>query len=215
MKKTFTILSIALIALSVSSCSRRRSDASALRSDKSKSLWDSNEGLASEGFYGPSDDEFIALQESDLNGYSDGAIPLPRDEPGEPGSGIPSLDQFRVAMADLAKIFQTVYFDTDDYVLRKSEFVAVIDRIASYLKEHPKTYIAVTGNCDERGSESYNLALGTRRANYVRTLLVQRGVDPNHIHPVSYGKEQPADFGHNPSAWAKNRRVEFRIHEKQ
>ncbi len=204
------------LTLVLTSCNRNGDGMAGLRS-KAKNLWgnDAEGMLASEGFYGPQDEDFIPLQESDLHSQlADSAIPLPRDVPGEPGSGIPSLDQFREAMADLAKIFQNVYFNTDDYVLRKAEHIAILERVASYLKEHPRTYVAVCGNCDERGSESYNLALGTRRANYVRAALVQRGVDPNHIHPVSYGKEKPLDMGHNPNSWAKNRRVEFRIHEK-
>lgn len=214
------LLLLSAICLAFTSCSRNGNTLSGLRSktDKLKSLWgdDGDAMLANAGFRGPNDSDFIPLQESDLQGaFADGAIPLPMDEPGAPGSGIPSLDQFRTAMAGLAKIFQNVYFNTDDYVLRKSEFVAVIDRMAAYLKEHPNTYVAVAGHCDERGSESYNLALGTRRSNYVRTLLAQRGVNPDHIHPVSYGKEQPADMGHSPDAWSKNRRVEFKIFEKQ
>lgn len=214
------LILLTALCLTLASCSRNGNSMSGLRSkaDKLKSLWgdDADGMLASAGFRGPNDSDFIALQESDLQGaFADGAIPLPRDEPGAPGSGIPSLDQFRTAMAELAKVFQSVYFDTDDYVLRKSEFVAVIDRMAAYLKQHSNTYVAIGGHCDERGSESYNLALGTRRANYVRSLLVQRGVDPNHIHPVSYGKEQPSDMGHNPNSWSKNRRAEFKIFEKQ
>lgn len=192
---------------------------SALRSkaDKVRSLWGADEDalLASGGLRGPDDSDFIPLQESDLQGaLADGAIPLPLDEPGAPGSGIPSLDQFRTAMADLAKVFQNVYFDTDDYVLRKSEFVAVIDRISAHLKQHPNMYVAIAGHCDERGSESYNLALGTRRSNYVRSLLIKRGVNPDRVHPVSFGKEQPSDKGHSPASWAKNRRVEFKIYER-
>lgn len=181
---------------------------------RTKNLLGDDDMLASEGFYGPNQD-FLSLQESDLHGaLADGAIPLPMNEPGAPGSGIPGLDQFRTAMSDLAKIFQNVYFDTDDYVLRKSEFVAVIDRVASYLKQHPNTYVAVEGHCDERASESYNLSLGARRSNYVRSLLVKRGVNAEQVHPVSYGKERPSEKDHNPNAWAKNRRVEFKIFEK-
>ncbi len=212
-----TLLSI--FCLACMSCSRNHDNSTALRTKagKLKALWgsDGDAMLASQGFTGPGASDFLPLEESDLQGaLADGAIALPLHEPGEPGSGVPSLDQFREAMAGLAHVFQNVYFNTDDYVLRKAEFVAVIDRIAGYLKEHADTHISVAGHCDERGSESYNLALGARRSNYIRSLLVKRGVDPDHIHPISYGKERPSDHEHSPTAWSHNRRVEFKIHEK-
>jgi peptidoglycan-associated lipoprotein len=218
MKSILTLLSI--FCFVCSSCNRHSDSFAGVRSktDKLKALWggDGDAMLASQGFLGPEETDFLALEEADLQGVlADGAIPLPFHEPGAPGSGIPSLDQFREAMAGLAHIFQSVYFSTDDYVLRKAEFVAVIDRMAEYLKQHTNTHISVAGHCDERGSEAYNLALGTRRSNYIRSLLVKRGVDPNHIHPISYGKERPADQGHTPTAWSHNRRVEFKIHESQ
>lgn len=183
-----------------------------------KAIWgDDNEGmLASEGFYGPLEEDFIPLHEDDLEvQFAEAAIPQPKETPGTPGSGIPSLDNFRVALADLAKIFQNVYFNTDDHILRRPEYIAVIDRAAAYLKKHPNTYISVGGHCDERASEAYNLSLGTRRGNYLRGLLIQRGVDPNKVHSISFGKEQPIDLAHTPSSWARNRRCEFRIWEKQ
>ncbi len=208
------LLSLALL----SGCWHDSSALSALRSkwQELKSLWgDDTEGmLASEGFYGPLDEEFIPLEEEDLQmQFADAAIPQPKEIPGSPG-GPPSLGQFKRAFADLAEIFQSVYFNTDDHVVRRPEHLEVIDRAAAYLKKHPHVYVSVGGHCDERGSESYNLALGTRRSNYVRSLLIQRGVNPNRVHSVSHGKEQPLNLEHNPSAWARNRRAEFRIYEK-
>ncbi len=72
----------------------------------------------------------------------------------------------------------------------------------------------VEGHTDERGPEAYNLSLGARRANYVRTLLVQKGVDHNQLHTISFGKERPAEMGHNSEAWSKNRRAQFKIYKK-
>ena len=72
----------------------------------------------------------------------------------------------------------------------------------------------VEGHTDERGPEAYNLSLGTRRANSVRTLLIQKGVDLNQVHTISYGKERPDDNSHTPDAWSKNRRAEFKIYQK-
>jgi len=86
--------------------------------------------------------------------------------------------------------------------------------MATYLKAHPHTYVIVEGHCDERGPEAYNLALGTRRAQHVRSLLIQHGVNVDQLHTISYGKEQPEAYGHSPQDWAKNRRAHFKIYEK-
>jgi len=162
-----------------------------------------------------SDNDFLSLEDEDLHAnFADAAIPQPSEVPGYPGSGIPSLNQFKHAMAGLAQIFQNVHFNTDEYVFRNPEEFQIIDRVAQYLKRNPSTYIAIGGHCDERGSEAYNLALGTRRANYVRTLLVQRGVNANQLHSISYGKEHPEVFGHNAQAWSINRRADFKLYEK-
>ena len=67
------------------------------------------------------------------------------------------------------------------------------------------------GNCDERGSDEYNLVLGNQRAVAAKNYLVTRGVDPSRIEIVSYGEERPLDPGHTEEAWAKNRRDEFDI----
>ena len=83
------------------------------------------------------------------------------------------------------------------------------------MKKNPNVYIFVSGHCDERASEAYNLALGTRRANTLRSLLVKKGVNPNHIYTISFGKEMPVDLGHTAEAWSKNRRVEFKIFQKE
>lgn len=212
------ILSLFCILILASGCTHGAGALSALQSrwQKLKSIWgdDADGMLASEGFYGPID-EFIPLEEDDLHTQlTEAVIPQPKDIPGAVGSSVPSLHQFKKAFADLAQIFQNVYFNTDDHVLRRPEYSQVIDKIAGYMKKHPNMYISVGGHCDQRGSEAYNLALGTRRANYVRSLLVQRGISPNRIHSISHGKEQPVDKGNNPSAWSRNRRAEFRIWEK-
>lgn len=214
----YKALSLFLILAVLGSCTHGSVALSALQSrfQKLKALWgdDADGMLASEGFYGPID-EFIPLEEDDLQTQLiEAVIPQPKEIPGAAGSSIPSLNQFKRAFAELAQIFQNVYFNTDDHVLRRPEYTQVIDKIAAYLKKHSNVYVSVGGHCDQRGSEAYNLALGTRRANYIRSLLVQRGISPNRIHSISHGKEQPVDKGNNPSSWARNRRAEFRIWEK-
>jgi peptidoglycan-associated lipoprotein len=181
-----------------------------------RSLWGNEETSSSDdNFFTSTDDDFVGLKDEDLRSqFSDGAIPQPKTTPGEAGSGLPGLENFHTPTGADAAVFKNVYFNTDDHILRGKESTATIDRIASYLKSHNGVYLFVSGNCDERGAEAYNQSLGARRANYIRTLLVQRGVDPEKIHTVSYGKERPADLGHDPEAWAKNRRGEFRIYKK-
>jgi peptidoglycan-associated lipoprotein len=178
----------------------------------SRSLWGD---LAAEESLAPSSDDFIALSDEDLKiQFTDGAIPQSKSSPGDQGSGLPSIEGFHQPKGEEASVFKTLYFNTDDHILRDKEYVAAVEQIANYLNAHPNVYIFITGNADERGPEGYNLSLGARRANYVRTKLIEKGVDLNRIHTISYGKERPIDFEHNPTAWAKNRRTEFKVYRK-
>ncbi|WP_417485322.1 peptidoglycan-associated lipoprotein Pal [Maricaulis salignorans] len=78
-------------------------------------------------------------------------------------------------------------------------------RQAAWLASYSGTRILVAGNCDERGTREYNLALGARRANAARDYLVSQGVDPSRISTVSYGKERPACRDSGEACWAVNR----------
>lgn len=82
------------------------------------------------------------------------------------------------------------------------------------MRSHPNTYVFVEGHCDERGPEAYNLSLGAKRGNAVRNLLINEGVDPDHIFTISYGKERPLVFEHHEEAWAQNRRAEFKVYNR-
>ena len=82
---------------------------------------------------------------------------------------------------------------------------------AQYLKSNASAKVTLEGNCDERGSREYNMALGERRALAVRTALVNAGIDASRIQTKSYGKEKPKDMGHDEAAWSVNRRVEFAL----
>ncbi len=103
--------------------------------------------------------------------------------------------------------FQPVYFDYDSARIKPSELVK-LQAVAAALRGNTKRLI-IEGHCDERGTAEYNRALGERRAQAARDELVQLGVDPSRITTASFGKERPADFGHDEAAWAKNRRCEF------
>lgn len=103
-----------------------------------------------------------------------------------------------------ANVGDRVYFDLDQYRLN-SDAQDVLRRQAAWLGAYPGVSIMVAGNCDERGTREYNLALGERRASIVKTYLVDLGVDPARIQTVSYGKERPLAIGTNESAWQQNR----------
>ncbi len=171
--------------------------------------------LASGGeFYGPYDDDFIPLQDSDLKNLygSDSAVPQARGIPGQ--FGIPGLDAFYDPPEALRNLFRSVHFETDEHVIKDRNEVAVLAKVAEYIKKNPNVYLVIEGHTDERASASYNMALGMRRANYVRSFLVKNGADLNRIYPVSRGKEQPLVQGHAPNDWKANRRSEFRIYQK-
>ncbi len=189
-------------------------NSASLKYKNSQSLWGSD-GLASDELAGPSQEDFIPLRDEDLKSqFADGAIPQSKYGLGEPGSGIPNIDQFRSPTAELAGLFRSIHFNTDDFTVRSKDSLAAADRIAFYLKDHPNTYVVIEGHCDERGPEAYNLSLGARRANALRALLVKKGADLNQIHTISYGKERPADLGHGPDSWSRNRRAEFKIFQR-
>ncbi len=97
-----------------------------------------------------------------------------------------------------------VYFGYDRWELEPDERQALVMQ-AQWLARHPAVRVRIEGNCDERGTREYNLALGARRANAAREVLVSRGVDPARIDTISYGKERPLAAGSGESAWARNR----------
>jgi len=87
----------------------------------------------------------------------------------------------------------------------KGDARATLDKQAGWLAKYPQNNVQVAGNCDERGTEEYNLALGQRRANSSRDYLVARGVADSRISTISYGKDRPTALGDNEQAWAQNR----------
>jgi peptidoglycan-associated lipoprotein len=140
----------------------------------------------------------------------------PRVEPGQTAR-VPGIDDFEDPQYDvhLRNTFQTIYFPYNSSLIKGNDNMARIRAISVYMKNNPQVYLFVEGHCDERGAEAYNLALGTKRSNSIRNLLVKEGVNPENIYSVSYGKERPKDFGHNEDAWAKNRRAEFKIYDSR
>ncbi len=100
------------------------------------------------------------------------------------------------------------YFEFDSYALGNAAREA-LSYDASWMQRFPATRVLIEGHTDERGSVSYNLALGERRAVAARDYLVMLGVPRARLSTISYGKERPVDPGHGEAAWAKNRRAHF------
>jgi peptidoglycan-associated lipoprotein len=101
---------------------------------------------------------------------------------------------------------RTVYFDYDSAEIRP-EYLDVIRTHSAYLGTNTSTRVTLEGHTDERGTREYNLALGDRRSESVRQLMLAEGVRQDQLSTLSYGEERPAEPGHSESAWAKNRRV--------
>ncbi len=100
-----------------------------------------------------------------------------------------------------------VHFKFDSAVVQDKE-QANIASVGQALQD-ATLKLLIEGHCDERGTEEYNRALGERRALALREALAKTGIDPMRIRTISYGKDKPADSGHDEAAWAKNRRGEF------
>lgn len=107
--------------------------------------------------------------------------------------------------ADLfAKNVRDVFFDYDKSNIRSNQ-IGTTEGNAAFLAQHPNMKILVEGHCDDRGSEEYNLALGTNRAESVKQSLVQQGVSAGQISTISYGKEKPFCTEENERCWQQNR----------
>jgi peptidoglycan-associated lipoprotein len=110
-------------------------------------------------------------------------------------------------------LLKPTFFPLDSHEL-DDQGRMVVSANADVLKKYPTWTVTIEGHADERGTAEYNLALGEKRANAVKTYLVSLGVSPDRLKTVSYGKEFPFDPGHDESAWAKNRRAHFVITAK-
>jgi peptidoglycan-associated lipoprotein len=129
--------------------------------------------------------------------------------PAAPAPGAAARTEPRVSADDLFKQYvQTVYFDYDKAEIRPDQ-VAVLQADAKWLKGHPGLKFTIEGNCDDRGSEDYNLGLGDRRANVVKEFLVKEGVDVSSIKTVSYGEEKPVCRETTEDCYQRNRRAAF------
>ena len=103
---------------------------------------------------------------------------------------------------------RSIFYDYDKSDI-KDEYRPVLQAHGKYLAEHRGTKMLVQGNCDERGSREYNIALGQRRAEGVKRMLVLMGATESQVEPVSLGEEKPRCADHNEGCWSKNRRSDM------
>ena len=127
------------------------------------------------------------------------------------GVGDRPFDEYCTRCTDVD--FAPVYFGFDSTVVPQGE-IGKIDAVAQHLDSNADRVVVVEGNCDERGSNEYNMALGENRAGIIRNYLVQCGIDASRIQTRSFGEEKPAVDGHDEGAWALNRRGDFAIYQK-
>jgi peptidoglycan-associated lipoprotein len=132
------------------------------------------------------------------------------------GAGTAIADDSSRAMSAAAKLEQTdgdladriIYFEYDSAKL-SSESIAILEVHGNFLATNGEVSVRLEGHSDERGSREYNIALGDRRAQSVRRVLLFQGASSDQVETVSYGEEEPAETGHDEAAWSKNRRVEL------
>ena len=105
-----------------------------------------------------------------------------------------------------------IYFDFDKSNI-KAEQRDRLEKNAAMLKQNQSSRVRIEGNCDERGSNEYNMALGERRAQSAKKYLVNLGIHKDRMHTISYGEEKPLLHGHDEYSWAQNRRDDFVIVE--
>ena len=103
---------------------------------------------------------------------------------------------------------KVVHFKFDSSALQMPDQESLAE-LADFLQKNTTSLVEVAGHCDEKGTPDYNLVLGQKRAEAVKSFLVQKGIQADRVKTVSYGEEKPVSTEHNEMAWAQNRRAEF------
>ena len=130
-----------------------------------------------------------------------------QDEDGCPDKGLVILEDTQIT------ILEKIYFETDSAIIQGRSF-PLLDAVAATLNASPQiTLVEIQGHADERGSDQYNIKLTRARAASVMNALIERGVLKDRLRSAGYGERCPVDPKRNPTAWEKNRRVEFKIIE--
>ena len=157
--------------------------------------------------------------EEDPDAYGEGSILENEFGPG----GLEGPGDLPLAEGDFSKLppvvppaeagIAPVYFSYNESAIPAAEQGKVANA-ALFLQQNPSVVLLVEGNCDERGTNEYNMSLGEFRAQSIRNALVAQGIDAARIQTVSYGEEKPASAGHNESAWRLNRRGDFAFFQR-
>jgi peptidoglycan-associated lipoprotein len=142
---------------------------------------------------------------------ADGTMIISEDDVGVSASAISDEGlsaQEMLAQSDSILSSRTIYFEFDSASL-SDETMSILEAHGAFIAENGEVDVRLEGHADERGSREYNIALGDRRAQSVRRVLLLQGASTDQIDTVSYGEEQPASPDHTEEAWAENRRVEL------
>ena len=137
----------------------------------------------------------------------------PAAKPGAaPGPAAAAPSTAGVDMAQDARAFEAegIYFDFDKSEI-KAEAKAILEKKAAWLRANPSYKVKIEGNCDERGTNEYNLALGDRRAKAAQKYLNALGISMDRMSTISYGEEKPACTEKSEKCWSKNRRDDFKL----
>lgn len=159
-------------------------------------------------------DSLVGAEESGLSeGIADSKLKesVP-EESAVGGVSVNAEEQKAETNAEWFKLL-SVYFDFDAYDVKDIEKEKLVENAKWLIANAKGKKIIVEGNCDERGSSEYNLALGAKRAANLKQFLIENGLDKESVETVSFGEEKPAYLGHNENSWQKNRRGEFKIKE--
>ncbi|MDQ8029958.1 MAG: peptidoglycan-associated lipoprotein Pal [Brevundimonas sp.] len=147
-------------------------------------------------------------------GTGEVAPPTNPQYPSNPGGGIDGGNLGSAAPGSeqdfIVNVGDRVYFDLDSYTVRP-EARPRLDAQVQWLQRYPGVTVRIEGNADERGTREYNLALGARRAESVRTYLIERGIPAARIDTISFGKERPIAAGSSEESWARNRNAHTAI----
>ena len=111
----------------------------------------------------------------------------------------------------VANVGDRVFYEFTSSTLTDAA-TAPLAKPAAFLAKYPQDKFQIAGNCDDRGTEEYNLALGNRRANAAKEYLVAKGVSKSRLTTISYGKDRPTALGDNEEAWAQNRNAISSVH---
>jgi len=148
-----------------------------------------------------------------------GCATTPPEKPAEPGQSLPAAppstkvtpitpEPPTTAGTDANWSRRSVYYDLDKYDI-KDEYRPILQAHGKYLQANRGKKMLVQGNCDERGSREYNIALGQRRAEGVKRMLVLMGATESQVEPVSLGEEKPRCTEHAEGCWQQNRRSDM------